>query len=403
MDRIQFSRALATALMLSTMGAGSLSAQFLDYGRAGFGGGIQAGGVLGQTELRDKADAQVRVHLSHGLTERVSAQVGVGYLALSGDEYDTDIGQADVRLEYSLHPMRRISPFAYAGVGALRYDLAGSSRRTDDAAAIGWSTVVPLGLGVKFKVSRRIALQAGAGYTHTFRDDINSAILGSGSDVYWGLRLGLEFGADPDPDRDGLFALAEKRAGSDPRRLDTDGDGLTDDQEVRLGTNPASRDSDGDGSLDWVEVSMIGRDPVRADAPAPEPVAIVQPAPEPARTVVIEAIPDFTDLRFAFGRSNLNDVGITEVERLVDLLHDRQDLVVDLRGHTDDVGQRAANLRVAGRRANHVKSLLVARGVDGHRVLTSAVGPDEPVATNHTAAGREANRRIEIVIVSGAM
>ncbi|MBT3343721.1 MAG: OmpA family protein [Gemmatimonadetes bacterium] len=405
MNRIKLTRMLATAILVT--GLTPAEGQFLDYGRAGFGGGIMVDGVLGQTELQDKADAQVRAHISHGLTERLSAQLGVGYVALSGNDYDTDIGQIDLRLQYSVHPMERISPFAYIGAGGLRYDLASmSSRRTDDAEPIGWSAVIPVGVGVKMKVGSRLSIDLGAGYTHTFRDDINSAIARKGSDVYWGLRLGFDIGGDPDPDGDGLFALAEKRAGSDPYRKDTDGDGLPDGVEVRVhGTNPASADTDGDGSPDRVEVILGLRDPLRADAPKPAAIVVVAvaPEPEPEPVVVMASLPNFADLYFAFGRANLAAAGSNEVERLVDLMHDRPDLVVDLRGHTDSVGSRSANLRVAGRRANHVKGLLVALGISDQRIQTSAVGPDEPVAPNTTAAGREANRRVEIVVAGSPL
>lgn len=402
MSRFSVIHMLATAILVA--GLSPAEGQFLDYGRAGFGGGIMVGGVLGQTDLQDKADAQIRAHLSHGLTERLSAQLGVGYVALSGDNYDTDIGQADLRLQYSLHPMERLSPFAYIGAGALRYDLANTSRRTDDAEPIGWSAMIPIGVGLKMKVSHRISLDLGAGYTHTFRDDINSAIARKGNDVYWGMRLGFDIGHDPDPDRDGLFARAEARAGSDPRRKDTDGDGLPDGAEVRIHrTNPRMADTDGDGSSDRVEVLLHHRDPLLADAPRPEPVVIAEEIPEPAPVVAVAPppppVPSFEDLYFAFGRASLDQAALDQVERLVDLLLNHPDLIVDLRGHTDSVGARSINLRVAGKRANHVKELLVARGISGQRVQTIAIGPDEPVAPNETAAGREANRRVEVVVL----
>lgn len=73
---------------------------------------------------------------------------------------------------------------------------------------------------------------------------------------------------------------------------------------------------------------------------------------------------------------------------------------VELIGHTDALGDRAANVSLSVARAQAVKSHLVARGVPGERLATSGVGPDQPVSDNTTEAGRARNRRIEFRVGS---
>lgn len=70
---------------------------------------------------------------------------------------------------------------------------------------------------------------------------------------------------------------------------------------------------------------------------------------------------------------------------------------LEVTGHTDNIGTETANRELSLRRANRIRDYLVAQGVETVRIKTFGRGEAEPVATNATAAGREKNRRIEIV------
>ena len=67
-----------------------------------------------------------------------------------------------------------------------------------------------------------------------------------------------------DADGDGLDAVTEYKAGTDPARFDTDGDGLGDGTEMLMLTDPLSIDTDGDGADDGTEVEL-GLDPLSVD------------------------------------------------------------------------------------------------------------------------------------------
>lgn len=69
---------------------------------------------------------------------------------------------------------------------------------------------------------------------------------------------------------------------------------------------------------------------------------------------------------------------------------------VEATGHTDATGPDAYNERLAQRRAESVKSLLTAKGVDGSMITTQGRGESAPVASNADANGRAQNRRVEI-------
>lgn len=69
---------------------------------------------------------------------------------------------------------------------------------------------------------------------------------------------------------------------------------------------------------------------------------------------------------------------------------------IEIVGHTDNVGAHAYNLNLSQRRAQSVASYLMAQGVNGMRITTRGMGPDQPVASNATESGRAQNRRVEI-------
>ncbi|NNU79562.1 OmpA family protein [Halovulum dunhuangense] len=71
---------------------------------------------------------------------------------------------------------------------------------------------------------------------------------------------------------------------------------------------------------------------------------------------------------------------------------------VQVIGHTDDTGSASYNQDLSERRAAAVRSILVQGGVSSSRIRAFGMGENQPIATNATAEGRQANRRVEIVI-----
>jgi outer membrane protein OmpA-like peptidoglycan-associated protein len=75
---------------------------------------------------------------------------------------------------------------------------------------------------------------------------------------------------------------------------------------------------------------------------------------------------------------------------------------VQVLGHTDNTGSAEYNLDLSQRRARAVAGILYEQGVNPGRVTALGRGEDQPVATNQTPEGRQANRRVEIVITPTA-
>ena len=72
---------------------------------------------------------------------------------------------------------------------------------------------------------------------------------------------------------------------------------------------------------------------------------------------------------------------------------------VEIGGHTDSTGKAAANKVLSEKRAKAVVDYLIDNGITADRLTYKGYGPDRPVATNKTAAGRQLNRRTEFKVL----
>ena len=104
------------------------------------------------------------------------------------------------------------------------------------------------------------------------------------------------------------------------------------------------------------------------------------------------------DVLFGFNRAELAAGGHSAVTKLSDFLKRYAKRNVMIEGFTDSVGSDEYNVMLSERRANAVRSALVQRGVDPGRIQVRGYGESFPVATNETDAGRQMNRRVEIII-----
>jgi outer membrane protein OmpA-like peptidoglycan-associated protein len=103
------------------------------------------------------------------------------------------------------------------------------------------------------------------------------------------------------------------------------------------------------------------------------------------------------DVLFDTGRATLKPGADLNMDRLAQALRDNPNTRVIIEGHTDSVGGEDYNLALSERRADAVASALRTRGVPADRFEVKGLGKAFPVATNDTDAGRQQNRRVEIV------
>ena len=104
------------------------------------------------------------------------------------------------------------------------------------------------------------------------------------------------------------------------------------------------------------------------------------------------------ELLFDTGGSTLKPGGQRALDNLVQFLEKHPDRSIAIEGFTDSTGSKEQNQALSEKRAWAVKAALVARGIASNRIDARGYGPSFPIAGNDTPAGRQLNRRVEIVI-----
>jgi outer membrane protein OmpA-like peptidoglycan-associated protein len=108
------------------------------------------------------------------------------------------------------------------------------------------------------------------------------------------------------------------------------------------------------------------------------------------------------DVQFAVDSAIVQPGFRTTLSKVADVLRRYPATEVTIIGHTDSTGAADYNQALSERRAEAVRSELVAMGVSGGRLRTAGRGETEPRASNETATGRAANRRVELVLTEPA-
>ncbi|HSR10317.1 MAG TPA: OmpA family protein [Thermodesulfobacteriota bacterium] len=150
------------------------------------------------------------------------------------------------------------------------------------------------------------------------------------------------------------------------------------------------------------------KEPPPPPAPAPRVEEAKPPVPPPAPPPKVEAAPpsppetiDFSALRvqFAFDDSSLSNKSKENLKNLAGWMKRRQDVKVQVEGHTCDLGTNEYNLALSERRAISAKKFLESLGVPGNRISVIGYGEEKPLVPNSDENHRSRNRRDEFVQV----
>ena len=113
--------------------------------------------------------------------------------------------------------------------------------------------------------------------------------------------------------------------------------------------------------------------------------------PEMVKPVVLE------NVLFETNTSELQPESFAELDKLFRFLQNNS-VFIQIRGHTDNVGQSAFNMELSIRRAQAVYQYLIDKGIAADRLSYEGLGENEPIADNSTADGRRQNRRTEFIV-----
>lgn len=269
---------------------------------------------------------------------------------------------------------------------------------------------VPVGAGVKFKVSERVNFDLA--YTMNFLDaDDLDGTKGKGfsKDKWSYTSAGIEFSlgstAKPNLDwvnpvalmydelkdptlRQEVEALKGRVSALEAADLlkDSDGDGVADKLDKCPNTEAGIKV---DGSGCPLDVDADGIPDSKDACPTVKGIARLNGCPEFAAGPVVP-------IQFEFNSSVLRTSAYSVLDGLASSLKANSSAVVQLDGHASAEGTEEYNMTLSRDRANSVKTYLVNAGIASNRIATTAYGESRPVASNATEAGRSQNRRVEI-------
>jgi outer membrane protein OmpA-like peptidoglycan-associated protein len=104
---------------------------------------------------------------------------------------------------------------------------------------------------------------------------------------------------------------------------------------------------------------------------------------------------------FDFDKATLKQTSMVEINKLYQMLSENSRLVVEIAGHTDNIGVKEYNYDLSYRRAKAVVDALKTKGIDPSRLKAVGHGEDKPLASNDDEReGRELNRRVEFRVLS---
>jgi outer membrane protein OmpA-like peptidoglycan-associated protein len=109
-------------------------------------------------------------------------------------------------------------------------------------------------------------------------------------------------------------------------------------------------------------------------------------------------IVNMSDVLFDSGKYSLKPGAREKLAKVAGIILGHPGLKIAVEGHTDSVGGDEYNLKLSQNRANSVRAYLVSQSIDPAAVTATGFGKTMPVADNKTAAGRQANRRVELVV-----
>ena len=271
---------------------------------------------------------------------------------------------------YYVAPCNSVSPYLFFGIGVANYDTDWGDVVNSQAVS---KTTAKLNLGIgsewrlsdKWKLLTEFTYNSIDGQVDGIVNNTRQGLLGSDADAYITFDLGFNY----------YFSKGN------PSKYCQLYEGISAD--VSNLQDLATRDD-----IEEIVQKYIPQEVVK------------EVVVEKVVTVGTEGRWVLVGVNFGFNSTKLKPEAYPVLFHAVQVLLMNQDMDVEIRGYTDNIGSEKANKTLSEKRAKVVKNYLVARGVSASRLRTVGYGESSPIADNKTADGRAMNRRIEFKVLN---
>ena len=349
----------------------------------------------GDQNLENNTNSTFGLGLGYNLTENF----GVEALAniVNGTDVDRTSNEVDgtlYRLEalYHFAPSNQFVPYVAVGAGNMVLNPeVGTSEDTFGASyGVGMKSFLAEDMALRFDVRHFIAFDQGLDEgNHTDNNLIAT--------------VGLN------------FQLGGNKPVSAPR--DSDGDGVTDDLDkcpdtpkgVAVDASGCPLDSDGDGVPDYLDKcpdtprgAPVDSNGCPLDSDGDGVYDYLDKCPGTPRGVIVDNVGcpvSFTlEIEFDYDKADVRPGYHDKIAEAAAFIRKYPAPQILVAGHTDSRGTDQYNQKLSERRAANVRKYLIEKfGIGGDKLVPKGYGESQPVATNETDAGRQKNRRVEVV------
>ena len=182
----------------------------------------------------------------------------------------------------------------------------------------------------------------------------------------------------------------------DSRSNDQDRDGVLNEYDICPNTPPfytvdergCSLDTDGDGIVDSEDM-----------------------CPKKAGSITTNGCPELIERRieldkklqnlfFEFGKASMTQLSKEKADKIIEIMHEHQDYVLKLHGHTDDIGSAKLNRELAYKRLNTIHNYLIHNSIPETRIVILPHGENSPLVENTNERSRAFNRRVYLEMFS---
>lgn len=375
-----------------------------------------------------------------------------GYAEEGGKSFEAAQQQVNghFRIKLFTDDQHPVNPFGFAGIGLSRLS------KTDNP---GTDMFIPFGFGIKTKVGKQLHLVVQETFAYTDHDD-RDGVNNRDNDAFMMHSIGISwaFSKEKDSDGDGVTDSKDRCPGTPAGTavtaegcpLDRDADGIADGEDrcpdqkglaqfrgcpdrdadgvqdsddacpdvpgladaTSAGKGCPDKDKDGitdskDRCPDQAGAAELEGCPDRDgdrvadnDDKCPDAAGIVEnkgcpPVKEEVKQLFTEAL---QGIQFESAKSVIRPVSYPILDKVVQVMNEQVAYLLEINGHTDNIGDKTFNLELSRQRAQAVKAYLESKGIQSTRLTANGFGDTQPVSDNNTSTGRALNRRVEFKV-----